>query len=86
MHSHIFNVLNIINILLLISWIIGSAFLPEQIPYFTFVFQLYIGLFLIYKYNPFSTPHFTSTDQKIIFTAAITNITTTVTNIYHHNF
>ena len=79
---HFFNLLNIINIMLFISWIIGSSFLPNKIPYFTIVFQLYIAMFLIYKYNPFTAPHFTSVDQSIIFTAAITIFTTTLTTIY----
>lgn len=80
---HLFNVLNTVNLMLFISWIIGSSFLPEKIPWFTLVFQLYIASVLVYKYNPYTPPRFTSIDQQIIFTAALTIITTSVTNIYH---
>lgn len=80
---HFFNLLNVINIMMFISWIIGSSFLPNKIPYFTIVFQLFIAMFLIYKYNPFAVSQFTSVDKPIIFTAAITIFTTTVTTIYH---
>ena len=44
---------------------------PELFWRLDFLFKLYIGLFLIIRYNPFFKTKFTSLDRKISFHAGI---------------
>lgn len=70
-HYHIYDILNTIHIFILISIVLGSTILPNKLPMFSVVFQIYIALFLGIKYNPFQKAEFHKNDQDIIFSASI---------------
>lgn len=86
-HYHLFNILNIISIVLFISSVIGSSYLKNKMPMFTSIFQLYVGFLLVFKFNIFMKPQFNKEDQDIIFTAGSFLILTQFINlkyIYHY--
>lgn len=87
LHYHIFNAMNIISLFLFISTVIGSHYLSNHLPMFTSVFQLYVGLLLIYKFNMFMPLHVNKIDQEIIFTAGTLLIAAQIINFkYFYNF
>ena len=70
MHKYIFYVFSFINLLLFISAMIGNTYLPDNLPYFKYVYQLYLSIFLMLKYNPLTNPVLTALDAEMIFTVA----------------
>ena len=53
-----------------ISTLIGNNYLPDNLPYFKYVYQLYLSIFLMAKYNPLTKPTLTPLDSEMIFTIA----------------
>ena len=49
----------------------------EQLDYYV---KIYISLFLLWRFNPFRTIHFTDLDRKISFSAGIFLFTTSAVN------
>lgn len=77
----IFNVMNIISFLLFFSTIIGSHYLSTKLPLFTSIFQLYVGILLIYKFNMFMPLDIHKRDQDVIFTSGTLLIATQLINL-----
>jgi hypothetical protein len=87
LHYDVFNVLNMISVLLFISTIVGSHYLSYELPMFTVIFQIYVGILLVYKFNMFMPLNVNKTDQQIIYTAGVLLLTTQFINIkymYHY--
>jgi hypothetical protein len=56
---------------------------PEYLTTIDLLLRLYVSLFLIIRFNPYSKIHFTEFDRKIIFSAGIFLIlSTTITSIF----
>ena len=70
MHKYVFYLFSIINTLLFVSVLFGYHYLPDELPYFKTFFQIYISIFLLFKYNPFKTPVLTQLDTSMINTLA----------------
>jgi hypothetical protein len=71
LHYDIFNILNTISILMFLSTLIGSHFLSDKLPMFTSVFQMYVGILLVYKFNMFMPLDIKKVDQQVIYTAGM---------------
>ena len=80
LHYDIFNVMNMISLLLFITTLFGMHYLKDKIPMFTSIFQLYVGILLAYKFNMFMPLHITKNDQQIIYTAGTLLIATQLIN------
>ncbi len=86
-HYNLFNIMNIISILLFISAMIGSHFLSNYLPMFTSIFQMYVGILLVYKFNMFMPLNIKKQDQEIIYTAGTLLIVSQLMNfkyIYYY--
>ena len=53
---------------------------PEYLVPLNYYFQIYVSLFLIIRFNPFSKIKFTELDKKIAFTAGLFMVSTTILN------
>jgi hypothetical protein len=80
LHYDIFNVMNLISILLFISMLIGNHYLSNKLPMFTPLFQLYVGLLLVYKFNMFMPLDIKKKDQQIIYTAGTLLVVSQIIN------
>jgi hypothetical protein len=59
--------------------LVGTA--PEYIETLEKYIKVYISLFLIWRFNPFTTTgKFTELDRKIVFASALTVLTTSALN------
>jgi hypothetical protein len=50
--------------------------------YLQTIVQIYIGLYLLFRFNPFNKIKFTDLDKVIIFNAGILLLTTSILNYY----
>jgi hypothetical protein len=53
---------------------------PEYLETLQYLAKLYVGLFLVIRFNMFRKIHFTDLDRKIAFSAGIFILTTTFVN------
>uniref|UniRef100_A0A6C0IEX5 Uncharacterized protein n=1 Tax=viral metagenome TaxID=1070528 RepID=A0A6C0IEX5_9ZZZZ len=53
---------------------------PEYLIPLNYYVQIYVSLFLIIRFNPFSNIKFTELDKKIAFTGGVFIISTTILN------
>ena len=53
---------------------------PEYLKYLQFFIQIYVCLFLIIRFNPFTTTKFTSLDKRVAFSAGLFIFTTSFIN------
>jgi len=79
LHEVIFVSLTTISITVYLLLIVGVTVMdPSQIGYVNIVFQIYVSLFIMYRFNPFRKKYRVSRfDARIIFTAATFILTTT---------
>jgi hypothetical protein len=55
---------------------------PRYIRVLTFYTNIYVGLFLLIRFNPFSHMTFTSLDRKVAFTAGLVVLSSLTLNQY----
>lgn len=53
---------------------------PEYLKYLQFFIQIYVCLFLLFRFNPFTTTKFTSLDKRVAFSAGLFIFTTSFIN------
>ncbi len=85
----IFRIMTIVFYFLMGLTMIGvSNIAPEYLNIVQMTMQIYVGLFLIYRFNPLSnqTKGFSELDRKIAYTAGIFVITTTSLAAYLKSF
>ena len=80
-------------IVITISWILYIAIVtgisinaPKYLDVFHYYVKIYISLFLIWRFNPFTRVTFTELDRKIAFSAGIFLFTTTSFNLILTNY
>uniref|UniRef100_A0A6C0K3M2 Uncharacterized protein n=1 Tax=viral metagenome TaxID=1070528 RepID=A0A6C0K3M2_9ZZZZ len=76
-----FNVFIVATYFLYILFAIGifkSA--PQYLEKLDYYVKIYISIFLLWRFNPFRTIHFTELDRKIAFSAGIFLFTTSAVN------
>jgi drug/metabolite transporter (DMT)-like permease len=73
----------IIYFLLFISFFGLSYSAPKYLEYLNYYVQIYIGLFLLWRFHPFRKKYkFTELDRKIAFSGGLFIFTITVLNQY----
>ena len=78
---------NIFNIIILVSYV-SYAFIalgmfstsPKYLETLDYYVKIYISLFLLWRFNPFTKIKFTDLDRKIAFSAGLFIFTTTAVN------
>ena len=78
---------NIFNIIIFVSYI-SYAFIalglfstsPKYLETLDYYVKIYISLFLLWRFNPFTKIKFTDLDRKIAFSAGLFIFTTTAVN------
>ena len=78
---------NIFNIIIFISYV-SYAFIalglfstsPKYLETLDYYVKIYISLFLLWRFNPFTKIKFTDLDRKIAFSAGLFIFTTTAVN------
>ena len=78
---------NIFNIIIFVSYV-SYAFIalglfstsPKYLETLDYYVKIYISLFLLWRFNPFTKIKFTDLDRKIAFTAGLFIFTTTAVN------
>jgi len=79
LQNRIFDIVLYITYILYIAIALGiSANAPEYLDELQYYMKLYIGLFLIYRFNPFRRVKFTGLDAKIAFNAGWFLLATTI--------
>lgn len=63
-----------------------SASAPRYLAYLHTGLKLYIGAFLIWRFNPYRVVRFTELDSKIAFNAGIFLMASTVVSIVGHEY
>jgi len=83
--ARLFYILNIVSTLMFVSWMVGSVFLPSLIPNFTAIYEIYMALFLIFRFNPVTNKNvtFNATDRNVVVSAAASLLVANFTYIYH---
>lgn len=77
LHERFFNIVIFLNYLLYFLIIIGlSSTAPKYLSTFHFYMQIYISLFLLYRFNPFRKIKFKELDRKVAFSAGVFMMTT----------
>lgn len=80
-HEKVFDaIMNGIFLLYIIVALGLSASAPVYLSTLEYYIQIYVSLFLIYRFNPFRSVKFTDLDRKIAFNAGIFLVTTTALN------
>jgi hypothetical protein len=81
-HKLIFVSLTTVSVVAYVLLIAGASIVdPTKIGYINIVFQVYVSLFIMYRFNPFRKSYrVTRFDAKIIFAAATFLLTTTFMN------
>lgn len=79
---YVFTFSIILTYVLFISLILGISFLnnPKYLTTLEYYLQIYIGLFLMWRFNYFRNPVFTVLDKKIAFSAGVFLLIATVVN------
>ena len=76
-----FNIIIIISYILYFVVAIGiSASAPQYLETLQYWVKLYISLFLIYRFNPFRSIRFNELDRKVVFSAGVFLLSTTIFN------
>ena len=77
----------IFNIVIIVSWILYISILtgisvnaPKYLDTFDYYVKIYVCLFLIFRFNPFTKIESTDLDRKIAFSAGIFLFTTSSLN------
>jgi len=79
--NYLFNIIIIMSYILYFIIAIGlSANAPQYLETLQYWVKLYIGLFLIYRFNIFQTIHFNELDRKVAFSAGLFLLSTTIFN------
>lgn len=55
---------------------------PEYLPIIDYWMKVFIGVFLLWRFNVFTTAKFTEFDRKVVFSAGMFMFVTTVVNNY----
>ena len=86
----VFDYVSVITYILYIVIAFGlSASAPKYLDDLLFYTKMYISLFLIYRFNPFTLSKFTPLDAKMAYNAGIFLLFTTALNsvlVYYINF
>lgn len=70
--SKALNVISIVTIILYLGIFLGLwASAPQYLSDLQYYIKIYVGLFLIYRFNPFRNIKFTDLDRRIAFTAGM---------------
>ncbi len=78
-----FNIFMLTSYLLIIVAYLGiSTSAPKYIEIMDYYMRIYISLFLLWRFNPFTRTTFTELDRKIAFSAGVFIFTTTALNKY----
>ena len=79
---YVFTFSIILTYVLFISMILGISFLnnPKYLTTLEYYLQIYIGLFLMWRFNYFRNPEFTVLDKKIAFSAGVFLLIATIVN------
>ena len=86
-HERLFNIVIFLNYLFYFLIILGlSSSAPKYISTFHFYLQIYISLFLLYRFNPFRKIQFNELDRKVAFSAGVFIITTTAIGKFVANY
>ena len=79
----------IFTLVIIVSWILYISILtgisigaPKYLEMFDYYVKIYVSLFLLFRFNPFTKIKFTELDRKIAFSAGIFLFTTTSLNHY----
>ena len=76
--ERLYDVVIFINYLFYFLIIFGlSSNAPKYLLVFRFYVQIYISLFLLYRFNPFRKIQFNELDRKVAFSAGLFMVTTT---------
>jgi hypothetical protein len=77
----------IFTVVIIVSWVFYISFLtgisisaPKYLEIFDYYVKIYVSLFLLFRFNPFTKIKFTELDRKIAFSAGIFLFTTTSLN------
>ena len=68
--------------LIFVAYLGVSTSAPKYIEVMDYYMRIYISLFLIWRFNPFTRTTFTELDRKIVFSAGLFIMTTTALNKY----
>ena len=78
---------NAFNIIIVASYLLYGCFdlglsttAPQYLSNLDYYVKIYISLFLLWRFNPFTTIEFTDLDRKIAFSAGIFLFTTSAIN------
>ena len=78
-----FDFLNIVFVILIVISYLGLYHAPKILSFLDYYLQIYICLFLIWRFNPFrKLVTFTELDQKIAFNAGFIIFITTILKNY----
>jgi hypothetical protein len=82
-----FNIFIVVSYILIFISAIGiSSQAPKYLTILDYYVRIYVCLFLIWRFNPFSQNNeFTSLDKKIAFNAGLVVLSTTVLSKYLNN-
>jgi hypothetical protein len=76
-------IINVAFFLLIISILGFSQYSQKYLDYLDYYIRIYICLFLIWRFNPLrNSIMFTDLDRKIVFSAGLFILTTTILNEY----
>ena len=81
--DRIFTLVIIVSWMLYISILTGiSVSAPKYLEIFDYYVKIYVSLFLLFRFNPFTKIKFTELDRKIAFSAGIFLFTTSSLNYF----
>ena len=69
-------------LLIVVAYLGISTSAPKYIEIMDYYMRIYISLFLLWRFNPFTRNNFTELDRKIAFSAGVFILTTTALNKY----
>jgi hypothetical protein len=84
LHKTLYKIVLYLSYLLYIIALIGITTInAKYLDYLDLILKLYISIFIIVKFNPFSNTKFTSFDKEVIFSAGLFLLTTvTVSEVF----
>ena len=81
--SHLFTMFIIISYISYIGIAVGIKILsPDSLSKLDYYTQIYVCLFLLYRFNPFRKIQFNELDRKIAFSAGVFLLSTTFINSF----
>ena len=69
-------------LLIIVAYLGISTSAPKYMEVMDYYMRIYISLFLLWRFNPFTRITFTELDRKIAFSAGMFILTTTALNKY----